>query len=436
MLQQTAARLPKQLFTAPLVVSSENQRFFIKRQLEEINTEAEAILLEPAGRNTAPAAALAAAWVAAQGRDELLLLMPADHVIGDVDGYLEAIEAGRGHAHEGAIVTFGATPTEPNSQYGYIEADISVDAARGISPIAQFVEKPDAKTAADYVASGRFFWNAGIFLVKASTLLQEMLQFLPATAEAVRRSINDGTIDGVFVRPHAAAFSQAENISIDHAIMEKTSRGMVVPVSMQWSDVGSWDAVWKLGDKDYDDNVVHGDVVSLDNRKSLLRNDDGTTIAAVGLENMAVIAVRDAVLVAPLDRMADLKTLVGAVRERNSERVAAPAKVVRPWGSYETIAAGPGFQVKRIIVEPGEKLSLQLHHQRSEHWVVVKGTAEVTVDEKVSTLSANESIYIPVETKHRLVNPGTDSLELIEVQCGEYLGEDDILRFEDVYGRA
>lgn len=436
LLQETAGRLASSMFAPPMVVSGEDQRFFIKRQLDDVGAGAEAILLEPAGRNTAAAAALAAAWLARQGRDELLLLMPADHVIGDVSSYLEAIAIARPHANQGAIVTFGATPTEANTQYGYIEADTSGAVGQRIFPIAQFVEKPDAETASDYYASGRFFWNSGIFLVKASTLLGEMRKFLAPSMETIERSISEAAIDGVFVRPAADAFREAKNISIDHAIMEKTDRGMVVPVSMQWSDVGSWDAVWKLGDKDARNNVTRGDVVSLDNRNSLLRNESGTTIAAAGLDNMAVIAVRDAVLVAPLDRMADLKALVGEVEAFNADRVAAPARVVRPWGSYESIAVGPGFQVKRIVVDPAEKLSLQLHHQRSEHWVVVRGTAEVTVGEQVSTLGPNQSVYIPVETKHRLVNPGTEPLELIEVQCGGYLGEDDIVRFEDVYGRA
>ena len=436
LLQETASRLSGDPFGPSLVVSGEDQRFFIKRQLDEIGAKTDAILLEPVGRNTSAAAALAAAWLAAQGHDDLMLLVPSDHVIEDRGAFMEAIAIGRAHADDGAIVTFGATPTEANTQYGYIEADTANSGAQRIFPIARFVEKPDAETATDYFASGRFFWNSGIFLVKASTLLHEMHRHLPDSVAAIERSIRGAEVDGSFVRPEAEAFVQAKNISIDHAIMEKTTRGMVVPVSMKWSDVGSWDAVWKLGDKDPGNNVVHGDVVTLDSRNSLLRNESGTTIAAAGLDNMAVIAVRDAILVAPLDRMADLKSLVAKVQAANGDRVAAPAKVFRPWGSYESIAVGPGFQVKTIVVDPGEKLSLQLHHQRSEHWVVVRGTAEVTVGEEVSTLAANQSVYIPVETKHRLVNPGTEPLELIEVQCGGYLGEDDIVRFEDVYGRV
>ena len=435
LLQQTAGRLSGGPFLPAVVVSGEDQRFYIKRQLQSAGAAIDAILLEPVGRNTAAAATLAAAWLSAHGRDELMLLMPADHVIGDSEAFLQAVEIGRPHADKGAIITFGARATEPNTQYGYIEAQDRQVSADGAFPIARFVEKPDAAKAAEYLASGRFFWNAGIFLVKPSTLLGEMRAFLPATLDAVARSVSDATSDGLFVRPAADAFNRAENISIDHAIMEKTSRGMVVPVQMDWSDVGSWDAVWELGAKDDADNVVHGDVVALNTSNSLLRSEGGALIAATGIDNVAVIAVRDAILVAPLDRMADLKTLVEEVKARNSQRVIEPAKVARPWGSYESVAAGPSFQVKHIIVDPGEKLSLQKHQHRSEHWVVVRGSAEVTVGDQVLILQENQSAYIPAGTKHRLANPGTVPLELVEVQCGPYLGEDDIERFDDKYGR-
>ena len=436
LLQQTASRLTGGPFAPALVVSGEDQRFFIKQQLQAVGTALDAIHLEPIGRNTAAAATLAAAWLTAQSRDELMLLMPSDHVIGDRDAFLEAVEIGRPHAEKGAIVTFGARPTEPNTQYGYIEADDTQASADGAFPIARFVEKPTADKAAEYLASGRFFWNAGIFLAKASTLLEEMGLFLPDSLAAIERSVGQATSDAPFVRPEADAFNEAESISIDHAIMEKTSRGMVVPVQMDWSDVGSWDAVWKLGAKDDANNVVHGDVVALNTSNSLLRSEGGALVAATGLDNMGVIAVRDAILVAPLDRMADLKTLVDEVKARNSQRVTEPAKVARPWGSYESVAAGQRFQVKHIIVDPGEKLSLQKHQHRSEHWVVVRGSAEVTVGDKVSILQENQSAYIPAGTKHRLANPGIVPLELVEVQCGGYLGEDDIERFYDDYGRA
>ena len=437
LLQQTASRLSAQQFAPSVVVSSEEQRFFIKRQLELAGAAVEAILLEPAARNTAAAAALAAAWLRLHGSDELMLLMPSDHVIGDRDAFFAAIDTGAPQAERGAIVTFGARPTEPNTQYGYIEAEGTGEGpADAALPIARFVEKPDADKAAEYLASGRFFWNAGIFLLKPSTLLDEMRQFLPASLDAINQSIAGAAKDGVFVRPDTNAFNRTEKISIDHGIMERTSRGFVVPVQMEWSDVGSWDAVWKLGAKDAANNVTQGGVLAVDSRDSLLRSDGGPLIAALGLEKMAVISVRDAVLVAPLDRVSEVKGIVEGLQGLEHDYVVSPSKVARPWGSYETVASGPNFHVKHIVVDPGETLSLQMHVHRSEHWVVVRGSAEVTVGTSVSILQENESTFIPAGTKHRLANRGKVPLELVEVQCGSYLGEDDIQRFEDQYGRV
>jgi mannose-1-phosphate guanylyltransferase/mannose-6-phosphate isomerase len=436
LLQQTAARISGDAFAPAIIVSGEDQRFFIKRQLEAAGASVEAILLEPSGRNTSAAAALAAAWVRASGRDELLLLMPSDHVIGDRDAFMKAVEIGAVHAEKGMIVTFGATPSEPNTQYGYIEADTNKGSPDGAFPIARFVEKPDSGTAGQYVTSGRFFWNSGIFLTKASSLLDEMREFLPDSLQTIARAVANASIDGVFVRPQAEAFNAAENISIDHGIMEKTSRGVVVPVQMEWSDVGSWDAVWKLGAKDDAGTVLQGDVVAIDTRNSLLRAEGGALVAAVGLDKMAVIAVRDAVFVAPLDRVSEVKKVVDALKGQEPDRLTSPPKVSRPWGSYETVAGGPRFQVKHIIVDPGERLSLQKHVHRSEHWIVVRGAAEVTVGDDVSILQENQSTYIPAGTTHRLANPGKVPLEIVEIQCGPYLGEDDIQRFDDEYGRV
>lgn len=436
LLQQTAARVAGKAFAPALIVSGEDQRFFIKRQLEEAGARVEAILLEPAARNTSSAAALAAAWLTSSGRDELLLLMPSDHAIADPAAFVAAIEAGASPAEQGAIVTFGVRPSEPNTQYGYIEADTTAPAGKGAFPVARFAEKPDADTAAEFVASGRFYWNAGIFLVKASTLLDEMRQFLPASLESIVRAVRGASVDGLFVRPGGEAFAAAQNVSIDHGIMEKTARGMVVPVDMGWSDVGSWDAVWKLGDKDPQGNVTLGDVVARDTSNSLIRSEGKALLATVGIDNMAIVAVGDAIFVAPLDRASEVKDLVDGLRQEGRECVLLPAKVARPWGSYESIGDGPRFQVKHIVVDPGETLSLQMHHHRSEHWVIVRGSAEVTVGEQVSILQENQSTYIPAGTRHRLANPGKVPLELIEVQCGPYLGEDDIVRFEDQYGRA
>lgn len=436
LLQETAARLSDTHFSTPIVVSGEEQRFFIKRQLQDSGAPIDAILLEPVGRNTAAAAALAASWLRASGRDELLLLMPSDHVIGDPHAFLSAVETGTLHAQEGAIVTFGAEPTGPNTQYGYIEADTDRPLADGAFRIARFHEKPSAHQAAEYLASGRFYWNAGIFLVKASTLLEEMRELLPTSLDAIAEAVAGATSDGGFIRPSRHAFERAENISIDNAIMERTTRGVVVPVRMNWSDIGAWDAVWRLAEKDQDHNAIAGDVVVADTRNSLLRSDGGAVLATLGLDGMAIVAVSDAILVAPMDRVADLKLLIEKVKQTHSNRVELPAKVVRPWGSYEAIASGTGFQVKRIIVEPGECLSLQSHAHRSEHWVVVRGAGEVTVGGDIFVLQQNESTYIPAGTKHRLANPGKAPLEVIEVQCGIYLGEDDITRFDDKYRRV
>jgi mannose-1-phosphate guanylyltransferase/mannose-6-phosphate isomerase len=318
LLQQTALRLSGDRFAPAIIVSGEEQRFFIQRQLELVEAPVGVILLEPVGRNTSAAAALAAVWVQRGGSDEILLLMPSDQVIGDREAFLKALEIGLPHAERGGIVTFGAQPTEPNTQYGYIEADTG--AGDGAFPIARFHEKPDSKKAAEYVQSGRFFWNAGIFLMKATTLLEEMRRFLPKSLDAITRSMDQATTDGPFVRPAPDGFNRAENISIDHGIMEKTNRGMVVPVQMDWSDVGTWDSVWKLGVKDARNNAARGNVVALDTNASLLWS-DGPLVATIGLDKIAVIAVGDAVLVAPLNRVSDLKALVDQVKAEHSEKV-------------------------------------------------------------------------------------------------------------------
>lgn len=436
LLQQTATRVAGRQFAPAIVVTGEDQRFFIRRELQESAIELDAILLEPAPRNTAAAASLAASWLRMTGRDDLLLLMPSDHSIGDQAAFLNAISTGASHAEKGSVVTFGAQPTEANTQYGYIEGDSSRSEPDGALPIARFHEKPDATKAREYLTSGRFFWNSGIFLVKASTLLDEMREFLPQSLDLITEAMANATSDGIFVRPANEAFCKVASISLDHGIMENTARGMVIPVSMQWSDVGSWDAVWKLGRKDPNENVIQGPVVATDAHNSLLRSDGKAVIAAVGLQDMVVIAVSDAVLVAPINRASEVKELIGQLRTGERDVVTSPAKVARPWGSYEGIATGPRFQVKHIIVDPGESLSLQMHRQRSEHWVIVRGTAEVTVGDEVSILQENESTYIPANTKHRLANPGKMPLELVEIQCGPYLGEDDIVRFDDRYGRV
>jgi mannose-1-phosphate guanylyltransferase/mannose-6-phosphate isomerase len=436
MLQATVARVAGPEFLAPVIVASEDHRFFVKRQLEDAGFEAQAILLEPVGRNTAAAAALAALWSLAGGADEILLLMPSDHVVEDADAFHEAVRKGVAAAERGGLVTFGIRPDEPNTQYGYIELGVADGAAEGVHRVRQFVEKPDEARARDYLENGRFAWNSGIFLFRASALIEEMRAHLPDSLDAITRAMEAPERDGPFVRPGADAFAAAQDISIDHGIMERTDRAFVVPVDMGWSDVGSWQALWKMAPGDVGNNVVQGDVLALDTRDSLLRSDGGSLLTAIGLDGMAVIAVRDAIFVAPLARSAEVKRLVDQLKAEGRDCVEQPAKVARPWGSYETMDRGQRFQTKHIIVDPGQRLSLQKHQHRSEHWVVVHGTAEVTVGDKVSLLEENQSTYIPAGTTHRLANPGTVPLELIEVQCGSYLGEDDIVRLDDEYGRS
>jgi mannose-1-phosphate guanylyltransferase/mannose-6-phosphate isomerase len=436
MLQVTAARVLGAPFSRPIVVAGEEHRFFVKRQLEDAGLEVEAILLEPFGRNTAAAAALAAHWALAEGQDEILLLMPSDHVVEDVNAFHEAVRKGIVAAESGDLVTFGVRPDSPNTQYGYIEVGDPEENIRGAHRVSRFVEKPDEQRAREYFESGRFVWNSGIFLFKASVFVEEMRRHLPESLEAISRAMASPKKDGLFARPDPKAFAAAQNISIDHGIMEKTERCVVVPLDMGWSDVGSWQALWNISPRDAQNNVLQGDVLAMDCRNSLVRSYDGGLIAAVGLDGMAVIAVRDAIFVSPLDRASDVKLLVEQLQHQARDCVSSPAKVARPWGSFELLDQGPRFQIKRIVVGAGERLSLQKHFHRSEHWVVVQGTAEVTVGEAVSLLQENQSTYIPAGTTHRLANPGKVPLELIEVQCGAYLGEDDIVRLDDEYGRS
>ena len=435
LLQLAAMRVSGKMFAEPIVVAGEAHRFFVSRELEEAGISPEAVLLEPAGRNTAAATALAAEWVRAQGRDEILLVIPSDHMIGDNEAFQAAVKKAAPFAEDGGIVTFGIRPAGPNTQYGYIEMDGEGSNAAAV-PISRFVEKPSADVAAALLGGGRCVWNAGIFLMKASTLLEEMAKYLPSSLEAISRSVAEAKVDGIFVRPDRDLFVQAENISIDHGIMQRTERAFVTPVDMDWSDVGSWDAVWQINTKDAANNVTSGEVVTLDTHGSLLRSESGALLATLGLNEMVVVAVRDAVFVAPLNRSNEVRQMVEQLQQDRAAYVVDPAKVERPWGSYETLDAGSRFQIKHISVGPGETLSLQKHFHRSEHWVVVSGTAEVTVGDRQFLLQENESTYIPAGEKHRLANPGKVPLQLIEVQCGTYLGEDDIIRFEDTYGRA
>ena len=443
MLQATAGRLAGfsgrlAVAQAPIVVCNEEYRFVTAEQLRAVGRASRDIVLEPTGRNTAPALTLAA--LAAQEADPVLLVMSADHVIRDLPGFQKAIDDGIPAALDGAIVTFGIVPTQAETGYGYIRC--GADRADGSKAIAAFVEKPDAATAQRYLDSGEYLWNSGLFMVKASVWLKAMAQLQPAMSQACLAAWAGGSRDADFVRVDKALFQACPSDSIDYAVMEKLSAaeglgiaGCVVPMSAGWSDVGAWDALWQIADKDASGNVARGDVLFEDSRNTLVYAQD-RMVACVGLDDAVIVETPDAVLVARKDKTQNVKQIVAALKAGNRSQASAHRKIHRPWGWYDSIDNGERFQVKRIVVNPGARLSLQMHHHRAEHWIVVKGTAEVTNGERTFLLGENESTYIPLGHVHRLANPGKLPLEIIEVQSGSYLGEDDIVRFEDKYGRG
>ena len=433
--QQTVARtrqLPDAV--APIVVASEDHRFLAADQLLEAGVEGATIVLEPLARNTAPAIALGALKALERDAEALLLVLPADHLIGDTESFTTAVQQALPAAREGWLVTFGIRPDRPETGFGYIRRgeSISGDAFR----VAQFVEKPDQPTAQTYLSNGSYDWNSGMFLFKASRYLEELGQHAPDMLAAVREAYATGRSDLDFVRVDSAAFAKVPDNSIDYAVMEKTSRAAVIPVSCAWSDIGSWSALWLSGQHDEQGNQREGDTMAINTRNSLLRSHDRHMIATVGVDDLIVVSTPDATLVVHRDAAQDVKKVVDQLKASGRTEHSFHRVVHRPWGSYDSIEAGGRFQVKRIVVKPGASLSLQKHHHRAEHWIVVSGTAEVTCDENVFLLAENQSTYIPLGSVHRLRNPGKVPLELIEVQSGSYLGEDDIVRFDDVYGRA
>jgi mannose-1-phosphate guanylyltransferase/mannose-6-phosphate isomerase len=434
MLQETVSRTSGSAYARPLVVAGESYRFQVKDQLEETGCSPAAILLEPEGRNTAAAVALAAFWLIAHECNELMLVMPSDHVIADNAAFEAALAAAAPAAQAGALVTFGVAAQSPKTEYGYIQRGALTEAA-GVYQVGHFVEKPDLASARRYVEAGNYFWNSGIFLLHASTYLAELETFAPEIARACSDAMRDGSVDGCFVRPEPIAFRTSPNKSIDHAVMELTDKACVVPVEMGWSDVGSWDALWAISHRDEQDNAIRGDVIAIQTSSSIIRSDPNITVAAVGVQDMVIIATRDAVLIVPRDQAHKTKEVVDELGRLGRTSHEHPSKVQRPWGSYEVTDRGERFQTKRIIVKPHGQLSLQVHRHRSEHWVVVSGTARVTIGGEVRALHENESAYIPAGVVHRLENPGNVPLHLIEVQCGGYLGEDDIVRLEDSYSR-
>lgn len=445
MLQATWKRIAPLADGAPIVVANEEHRFLAAEQLRLAGVEHAAIVLEPVGRNTAPAIAAAALQAMREhGEDPLLLVLPSDHVVADGEAFRAAVRAATRAADGGALVTFGIVPTAPETGFGYIQADSNqADSSQadrveggGGEPrrVLRFVEKPDAATARGYVEVGGYYWNSGMFLFRASRYLEELGRFHPRMLDAVRRALAEGGRDGDFVRLDAEAFAACPADSIDYAVMEKTDAAMVLPVDIGWNDVGSWSALWEVSEQDPGGNAHHGDVIAIDTRNSYAYA--RRLVALVGVDDLVVVETDDAVLVARKDKVQQVKEVVGRLKADQRSQAALHREVHRPWGSYDSIDMGARFQVKRIKVKPGARLSLQSHNRRAEHWIVVSGTARVTRDNDVFELYANQSAYIPLGAKHRLENPGSDVLELIEVQSGDYLGEDDIVRYDDVYGRA
>ena len=434
LLQDTALRVRGRAFAAPVVVCNDEHRFMIAEQLRAVGITPAATLLEPIGRNTAPAVAVAAHHVVATHGDGLLLILPSDHVIAKPKAFQRAIETGARAARDGALVTFGIVPSRPETGYGYIRRGRARPGIQGCFALARFVEKPDLATARRYLANGGYDWNSGIFLLGAKRYLAELERLSPGVAGPAKRAYAKSRIDLGFTRLDAKTFAAATSLSIDYAVMEKTDSGVVVPVDMGWSDIGSFEALLEIGKRDADGNLISGDVVAHDVRNSYLRG-DGRLVVAIGLEDTVIVATNDVVLAAPRHRTQEVKAIVATLKRQGRSEALTHPVVYRPWGTYQTLDVGDGFQVKHIMVKPGGKLSLQLHRHRAEHWVVVSGTARVTRGTKTITLKANQSTYIPVGTKHRIENFGRAPLRFIEVQSGGYLGEDDIVRFDDVYGR-
>lgn len=417
--------------TSPLVISNGEHRFMVAEQLRDQDV---AILLEPVGRNTAPAVAIAALEALAREDDPVLLVLPADHLIDDEVAFRGAVARGLACAEQGDLITFGITPQQPETGYGYIRKGEPVTASDDVFRVARFVEKPDPATAQEYLNSGEYLWNSGMFMFTARRYLEELERFAPEMLAACREAHAGKVIDLDFIRLAEEAFSRCPSDSIDYAMMEKTETACVLPLDCGWSDIGSWAALWERGEQDGDGNVFKGEVIAEDVHGCYIHA-TGRMVAAVGLTDHVVVETADAVLVAAKNRVQDVKAIVERLQAAKRQEVALHRQVFRPWGSYECIDSADRFQVKRIIVNPGARLSLQAHHHRAEHWIVVKGTAKVVNGDQEIILSENQSTYIPIGATHRLENPGKIPLELIEVQSGSYLGEDDILRFEDIYGR-
>jgi mannose-1-phosphate guanylyltransferase/mannose-6-phosphate isomerase len=437
MLQETLLRVPKDA-NAPILVGNEEYRFIVAEQIRQLGIDHADLLLEPVGRNTAPALTLAALLAVAKGNDPVLLVMPADHSILDEQRFREAVAAGSQAAGEGAFVTFGVQPVRAETGYGYLRRGSAIGDAFTLD---EFVEKPDAITARKYLESGAYFWNSGIFMMRAAAWLHAIEVLEPDIFTACKAAMQDCRREGDFLRVDKKSFSGCPSNSIDYAVMEKLSshpelgRAVMVPLAARWSDIGAWEAVWENAQKDADGNALRGNALVQDTRDSLVLAQE-RVVAVVGCRDLVVVDTPDALLVADKHATQEVRRAVAALKEKGCEEVSTPRRVYRPWGWYDSIGRGPNFQVKRIGVNPGASLSLQMHHRRAEHWVVVRGLARVTRDDEVFDLAENQSVFIPLGARHRLQNMTDHPVEIIEVQCGDYLGEDDIVRFEDVYARA
>ncbi|NRP26064.1 Alginate biosynthesis protein AlgA [Aliiroseovarius sp. xm-m-379] len=437
LLQMSVQRLTGPQFASPVVLTNSDFRFIVTEQLVEVGVDPGAILIEPDGRNTAPAVLAAAMLLHKENPDALMLVAPSDHVIPDTDAFQAAIEAGVEGAMRGKLVTFGIKPTHAETGYGYLELPQVPGECTRLSDLTAFVEKPDATKAEDMLADGRFLWNAGIFLFTVSTILEAYRLHAPDLIAPVQAAVEEGEPDLGFLRLDPTAWSKVRDISIDYAVMEQADNLAVVPFSAGWSDLGGWDAVMRECEADEYGVVTHGNADAIDCRASLLRSeDDALELVGIGLDNIIAVAMPDAVLVADRSRGQDVKEVVTLLREKGAVQAEQFPMDHRPWGHFQSLAQGDRFQVKRIVVKPGASLSLQSHHHRAEHWIVVQGTAQVTIGNQVQLVTENQSVYIPLGVRHRMENPGKVPMTLIEVQTGAYLGEDDIQRFDDVYARG